>query len=93
LTGIFLVFWYFDLSFDRGAYLGTVFMIGIVVNNAILVVGLTPLLITGHPSTRDLWTSLSYTGLSGPAISTVLVLFVTPALYRLIAPGDRQNRA
>ena len=130
LTGIFLVFWYFDLSFDRGAYLGTVFMIGIVVNNAILLVdcmarlqrsgmlldeaiitaagqrlrpilitslttlvGLTPLLITGHPSTRDLWTSLSYTGLSGLAISTVLVLFVTPALYRLIAPGVRQKRA
>lgn len=129
LTGIFLVFWYFDLSFDRGAYLGTVFMIGIVVNNAILLVdrmarlqragnaideaisaacrqrlrpilitslttlvGLTPLLIAGHPSTRDLWTSLSYTGLSGLTVSTMLVLFVTPALYRLIAPGDLPRR-
>lgn len=129
LTGIFLVFWYFDLSFDRGAYLGTVFMIGIVVNNAILLVdrmaslqrdgmvldeaivaacrqrlrpilitslttlvGLTPLLITGHPSTRDLWISLSYTGLSGLTLSALLVLFVTPALYRLIAPGAPRRR-
>ena len=129
LTGIFLVFWSFELSFDRGAFLGTIFMVGIVVNNAILLVdrmarlqregmlldeavitaarqrlrpilitslttlvGLTPLLIAGHPSTQDLWRSLSYTGLSGLALSTFLVLFVTPALYRLIAPGDRQTR-
>lgn len=129
LTGIFLVFWSFELSFDRGAFLGTIFMVGIVVNNAILLVdrmarlqregmlveeavitaarqrlrpilitslttlvGLTPLLIAGHPSTRDLWISLSYTGLSGLTLSTLLVLFVTPALYRLIAPGDRRRR-
>ena len=129
LTGIFLIFWIFELAFDRGAFLGTIFMVGIVVNNAILLVdrmarlqreglfleeaiitaarqrlrpilitslttlvGLTPLLIAGHPSTRDLWISLSYTGLSGLALSTLLVLFVTPALYRLIAPGDRQGR-
>ena len=128
LTGIFLVFWSFELSFDRGAFLGTIFMVGIVVNNAILLVdrmarlqregmlveeavitaarqrlrpilitslttlvGLTPLLIAGHPSTRDLWISLSYTGLSGLTLSTLLVLFVTPALYRLIAPGDRRR--
>ena len=130
LTGIFLIFWCFELSFDRGAFLGTIFMVGIVVNNAILLVdrmarlqregmylddaivtaarqrlrpilitslttlvGLTPLLIAGHPSTQDLWISLSYTGLSGLALSTLLVLFVTPALYRLIAPGDRLKRA
>lgn len=130
LTGIFLVFWIFELSFDRGAFLGTIFMVGIVVNNAILLVdrmarlqregmlldeaiitaarqrvrpilitslttlvGLTPLLFAGHPSTRDLWISLSYTGLSGLTLSTLLVLFVTPALYRLIAPGDRGSRA
>lgn len=130
LTGIFLIFWIFELAFDRGAFLGTIFMVGIVVNNAILLVdrmarlqreglfleeaiitaarqrlrpilitslttlvGLTPLLIAGHPSTRDLWISLSYTGLSGLALSTLLVLFVTPALYRLIAPGDRQQRS
>ena len=129
LTGIFLIFWIFELAFDRGAFLGTIFMVGIVVNNAILLVdrmarlrreglfleeaiitaarqrlrpilitslttlvGLTPLLIAGHPSTRDLWISLSYTGLSGLTLSTLLVLFVTPALYRLIAPGDRQGR-
>ncbi|MXY47985.1 MAG: efflux RND transporter permease subunit [Gemmatimonadetes bacterium] len=130
LTGIFLVFWIFELSFDRGAFLGTIFMVGIVVNNAILLVdrmarlqregmlldeavitaarqrvrpilitslttlvGLTPLLFAGHPSTRDLWISLSYTGLSGLTLSTLLVLFVTPALYRLIAPGDRGKQA
>ena len=129
LTGIFLVFWIFELAFDRGAFLGTIFMVGIVVNNAILLVdrmarlqregmlldeaivtaarqrlrpilitslttlvGLTPLLFAGHPSTRDLWISLSYTGLSGLTLSTLLVLFVTPALYRLIAPGDRGSR-
>ena len=129
LTGIFLIFWIFELAFDRGAFLGTIFMVGIVVNNAILLVdcmarlqreglfleeaiitaarqrlrpilitslttlvGLTPLLIAGHPSTRDLWISLSYTGLSGLTLSTLLVLFVTPALYRLIAPGNRQGR-
>ena len=124
LTGIFLVFWFFELSFDRGAFLGTIFMVGIVVNNAILLVdrmarlqrsgmsldeaittgcrqrlrpilitslttlvGLMPLLIAGHPSTRNLWISLSYTGLSGLTLSTLLVLFVTPALYRLMAPA------
>ena len=38
LTGIFLVFWIFELAFDRGAFLGTIFMVGIVVNNAILLV-------------------------------------------------------
>lgn len=129
LAGIFLVFWSFELPFDRGAFLGAIFMVGIVVNNAILLVdrmarlqregvlldeaiitaarqrlrpilitslttlvGLTPLLIAGHPSTRDLWISLSYTGLSGLTLSTLLVLFVTPALYRLIAPGDRQRQ-
>ena len=128
LTGIYLVFWIFELAFDRGAFLGTIFMVGIVVNNAILLVdrmarlqregmlldeavitaarqrvrpilisslttlvGLTPLLFAGHPSTRDLWISLSYTGLSGLTLSTLLVLFVTPALYRLIAPGDRRR--
>ena len=130
LIGIFLIFWFFELAFDRGAFLGTIFMVGIVVNNAILLVdrmarlqnegtfldeaiitaarqrlrpilitslttlvGLTSPLIAGHPSTRDLWISLSYTGLSGLTLSTLLVLFVTPALYRLIAPGDRRNRA
>ncbi len=38
LIGVFLVFFYTDASFTRTAYIGTIMMTGIVVNNAILVV-------------------------------------------------------
>jgi len=38
LIGVFLAFFYTDASFTRTAYIGTIMMAGIVVNNAILVV-------------------------------------------------------
>jgi HAE1 family hydrophobic/amphiphilic exporter-1 len=38
LIGVFLTFFYTDASFTRTAYIGTIMMTGIVVNNAILVV-------------------------------------------------------
>jgi len=38
LIGVFLVFFYTDASFTRTAYIGTIMMTGIVVNNAILIV-------------------------------------------------------
>ena len=38
LIGVFLIFFYTDASFTRTAYIGTIMMAGIVVNNAILVV-------------------------------------------------------
>ncbi len=38
LIGVFLIFFYTDASFTRTAYIGTIMMGGIVVNNAILIV-------------------------------------------------------
>ena len=38
LIGVFLVFSYTGASFTRSAYIGVIMMVGIVVNNAILVV-------------------------------------------------------
>lgn len=38
LIGVFLTFFYTDASFTRTAYIGTIMMSGIVVNNAILIV-------------------------------------------------------
>ena len=38
LIGVFLIFWATDANFDRSAYIGLVLMIGIVVNNSILLV-------------------------------------------------------
>jgi HAE1 family hydrophobic/amphiphilic exporter-1 len=38
LIGVFLIFFYTNATFTRTAYIGTIMMSGIVVNNAILVV-------------------------------------------------------
>lgn len=38
LIGVFLIFFYTDATFTRTAYIGTIMMAGIVVNNAILIV-------------------------------------------------------
>ena len=38
LIGVFLIFFYADATFTRTAYIGTIMMAGIVVNNAILIV-------------------------------------------------------
>ena len=38
LIGVFLIFFYTNATFTRTAYIGTIMMAGIVVNNAILVV-------------------------------------------------------
>jgi HAE1 family hydrophobic/amphiphilic exporter-1 len=38
LIGVFLIFFYVDAAFTRTAYIGTIMMGGIVVNNAILIV-------------------------------------------------------
>jgi len=38
LVGVFLIFFYTDAAFTRTAYIGTIMMAGIVVNNAILIV-------------------------------------------------------
>ena len=38
LTGVFLTFWMMDASFTREAYIGSIMMAGIVVNNSILLV-------------------------------------------------------
>ncbi|HLP45590.1 MAG TPA: efflux RND transporter permease subunit [Candidatus Kapabacteria bacterium] len=38
LIGVFLAFWLFDFSFDASGYIGIILMMGIVVNNAILLV-------------------------------------------------------
>jgi len=38
LIGVFLIFFYTDATFTRTAYIGTIMMAGIVVNNAILLV-------------------------------------------------------
>jgi hydrophobic/amphiphilic exporter-1 (mainly G- bacteria), HAE1 family len=38
LIGVFLIFFYADATFTRTAYIGTIMMCGIVVNNAILIV-------------------------------------------------------
>lgn len=38
LIGVILVFWLTDTNFDRSAYIGVVLLIGIVVNNAIILV-------------------------------------------------------
>ncbi len=38
LIGVFLIFFYFDATFTREAYIGVIMMAGIVVNNAILLV-------------------------------------------------------
>jgi HAE1 family hydrophobic/amphiphilic exporter-1 len=38
LIGVFILFWLTDTNFDRSAYIGVVLMIGIVVNNSILLV-------------------------------------------------------
>lgn len=38
LIGVFLIFFYFDVTFTREAYFGVIIMAGIVVNNAIILV-------------------------------------------------------
>ncbi|HLP59489.1 MAG TPA: efflux RND transporter permease subunit, partial [Candidatus Deferrimicrobium sp.] len=38
LIGVFLAFWLLDFSFDASGYIGIILMMGIVVNNAILLV-------------------------------------------------------
>ncbi len=38
IMGIAIVFWYFDLQFNRGSYAGILLLIGIAVNNSILMV-------------------------------------------------------
>jgi len=38
LIGIFLIFYFTDTNFDRSAYIGVIFLSGIVVNNAIILV-------------------------------------------------------
>ncbi|HDP97823.1 MAG TPA: efflux RND transporter permease subunit, partial [bacterium] len=38
LVGVFLIFYFTDTNFDRSAYIGVIFLSGIVVNNAIILV-------------------------------------------------------
>ena len=125
LTGTFLGFFVFGLSFSFFAMVGVIALIGIVVNNGIVmvdtmnvrlaegrsipeaaalgaserlrpilttsvttIVGLVPLAI-GSPMYRPLCFAIMF----GLVSSTVLSLFVVPALYRLLTRKDREQAA
>ena len=55
LIGVFLIFFYTDATFTRTAFIGTIMMGGIVVNNAILVVYHIGELREEHPQIARTW--------------------------------------
>lgn len=119
LAGLFLGFYFFDINFGRGGYAAVILLIGLSVNNGILLVDrmthLTriggaavdlllyravlqrtrPILITTLTTIAgflpfviaadiySFWYSFSFAVICGLAVSTILILSVLPALYRL----------
>ena len=131
LIGVYLIFFYTGASFTREAYIGVIMMLGIVVNNAILLVdhvnrvrleapelsldaaivrgtvervrpilmttittvlGLLPLVIFGDGAGSNIWDALALVLIGGLLSSTLFVLTITPAVYRLLE-GLRGHRA
>jgi HAE1 family hydrophobic/amphiphilic exporter-1 len=131
LIGVYLIFFYTGASFTREAYIGVIMMLGIVVNNAILLVdhvnrvrgeapelsldaaivrgtvervrpilmttittvlGLLPLVIFGDGAGSNIWDALALVLIGGLLSSTLFVLTITPAVYRLLE-GLRGDRA
>jgi len=123
LIGVYLIFFYTDAAFTREAYIGVIMMLGIVVNNAILLVdninrvrercpalplndailhgslervrpilmtttttvlGLLPLVLLGEFGS-NVWDALALVLIGGLLSSTLFVLTITPALYRVLA--------
>ncbi|MDX1646814.1 MAG: efflux RND transporter permease subunit, partial [Longimicrobiales bacterium] len=123
LIGVYLIFFLTDASFTREAYVGVIMMLGIVVNNAILlvdhvngvrrrnprleltraivrgtvervrpilmtttttVVGLLPLVLFGDPAGSNIWDALALVLIGGLLSSTIFVLTITPAAYRVL---------
>lgn len=123
LIGVYLIFFYTGASFTREAYIGVIMMLGIVVNNAILLVdhvnrvrieapelgleaaivrgtvervrpilmttittvlGLLPLVVFGDAAGSNIWDALALVLIGGLLSSTIFVLTITPAVYRLL---------
>ena len=123
LIGVYLIFFYTGASFTREAYIGVIMMLGIVVNNAILLVdhvnrvrseapelslegaivrgtiervrpilmttittvlGLLPLVVFGGGAGSNIWDALALVLIGGLLSSTLFVLTITPAVYRIL---------
>ena len=123
LIGVYLIFFYTGASFTREAYIGVIMMLGIVVNNAILLVdhvnrvraeapelsldaaivrgtvervrpilmttittvlGLLPLVVFGDGAGSNIWDALALVLIGGLLSSTLFVLTITPAVYRVL---------
>ncbi|MDZ7779509.1 MAG: efflux RND transporter permease subunit [Gemmatimonadota bacterium] len=123
LIGVYLIFFYTGASFTREAYIGVIMMLGVVVNNAILLVdhvnrvraeapelsledaivrgtvervrpilmttittvlGLLPLVVFGNAAGSNIWDALALVLIGGLLSSTIFVLTITPAVYRLL---------
>ncbi len=123
LIGVYLIFFYTGASFTREAYIGVIMMLGIVVNNAILLVdhvnavrrvrtdltlseatvqgtlervrpilmttattvlGLLPLVLFGDRTGSNIWDALALVLIGGLLSSTLFVLTITPAVYRVL---------
>ncbi len=126
LIGLFLVFYLFDVNFGRGGYAGLILLIGLSVNNGIILVdkiarsisesgvkynepayddviassalsrvrpilitnlttiaGFTPFIFTKN--IYSLWYSFSVAVSGGLLFSMLIVLFVIPVFYKIIA--------
>ncbi|NLP04840.1 efflux RND transporter permease subunit [Candidatus Fermentibacteria bacterium] len=120
MIGVVAGFWISGQVFTPQAYVGSVFLVGIAVNNSILLVdcflrhrrsgtatrealdmavrerlrpvmqtslttiaGLLPLVLWPVAGSDDLWSTLSFTVISGMATSTLLVLVALPSLIQL----------
>ncbi|MFQ5536866.1 MAG: efflux RND transporter permease subunit [Gemmatimonadota bacterium] len=128
LIGVYLIFFYSGAPFTREAYIGVIMMLGIVVNNAILLVdhingirrrgeepmlydaivrgtlervrpilmtttttvlGLLPLVLFGGGAGSKIWDALALVLIGGLLSSTLFVLTITPAVYRVLEGRGR----
>lgn len=78
------------LSFDEAVIRGTLERVRpILMTSAVTVLGLAPLVLFSEPD-ANIWNALGFTLIGGLTSSTVLVLAVTPALYKLLERGGRR---
>ncbi len=87
LIGVFLIFWLTGTNFDRSAYIGVVLLMGVVVNNAILMVArISRLQMEGKPVQEAIF--LGATHRVRPILTTLMTVF---GLLPLVLSGGESR--